>query len=102
VIPRSKVVAIGRNYAAHAAELSNEVPEEPMMFLKPNTSVIGPGDQVFYPPQTQRVGVEIDYRSISGQLVRFADLLRRIDVGHLRVLALRAPAAHKIAAGTYE
>ncbi len=37
VIPRSKVVAIGRNYAAHAAEMGNDVLEEPMMFLKPNT-----------------------------------------------------------------
>ena len=39
----SKVVAFGRNYAAHARELGNEVPAEPMMFLKPSTSVIGPG-----------------------------------------------------------
>ena len=43
VIPRSKVVAIGTNYAAHAAEMGNDVPEEPLMFLKPNTSVVGPG-----------------------------------------------------------
>ena len=39
VLPRSKVVGIGRNYAAHAAEMGNELPEEPLMFLKPNTSV---------------------------------------------------------------
>ena len=39
VIPRSKVACIGRNYAAHAAELGNDVPEEPLVFLKPNTSV---------------------------------------------------------------
>ena len=38
VLPRSKVVGIGRNYAAHAAEMGGEVPEEPLMFLKPNTS----------------------------------------------------------------
>ena len=38
MLPRSKVVGIGRNYAAHAAELGNEVPDEPLMFLKPNTS----------------------------------------------------------------
>ena len=44
VIPRSKVVAIGKNYAAHAAEMGNDLPDEPMMFLKPNTSVVGPGD----------------------------------------------------------
>ena len=43
VLPRSKVVGIGRNYAAHAAELGNDVPDEPLMFLKPNTSVCGPG-----------------------------------------------------------
>ena len=43
VIPRSKVVGVGRNYAAHAAELGNEVPGEPLIFLKPNTSVVGPG-----------------------------------------------------------
>src|ERR671920_1669423 len=41
VIPRSKVVAVGRNYAAHAAELGNEVPATPLTFLKPNTAVIG-------------------------------------------------------------
>ncbi|MCL2796416.1 MAG: DUF2437 domain-containing protein, partial [Microbacteriaceae bacterium] len=52
VLPRSKVVAIGKNYAAHAAEMASDVPEEPLMFLKPNTSVIGPGDTVIYPPQT--------------------------------------------------
>ena len=52
VLPRSKVVGIGRNYAAHAAEMGNDVPTEPLMFLKPNTSVVGPGDPIFYPPQT--------------------------------------------------
>ncbi len=52
VLPRSKVVGIGRNYADHAAEMGNDVPTEPMMFIKPNTSVVGPGDPIFYPPQT--------------------------------------------------
>jgi 2-keto-4-pentenoate hydratase/2-oxohepta-3-ene-1,7-dioic acid hydratase in catechol pathway len=70
VIPRSKVVAIGRNYAAHAAELGNEAPEEPMMFLKPNTSVIGPGDQVFYPPQTQRLDYEGELAVVIGRICR--------------------------------
>ena len=53
VLPRSKVVGIGRNYAAHAAEMGNDLPDEPLMFLKPNTSVVGPGDPIFYPPQTR-------------------------------------------------
>ena len=57
VIPRSKVVGIGRNYAAHAAELGNEVPDEPLIFLKPNTSVIGPGDPIVLPRATVRPAV---------------------------------------------
>ena len=56
VIPRSKVVAVGRNYTAHAAELGNDVPEEPLIFLKPNTAVVGPGDQIFYPLVSGREG----------------------------------------------
>jgi 2-keto-4-pentenoate hydratase/2-oxohepta-3-ene-1,7-dioic acid hydratase in catechol pathway len=70
VIPRSKVVAIGRNYAAHAAELGNDVPEEPLMFLKPNTSVIGPGDQIFYPPQSERVDYEGELAVVIGRICR--------------------------------
>jgi 2-keto-4-pentenoate hydratase/2-oxohepta-3-ene-1,7-dioic acid hydratase in catechol pathway len=70
VIPRSKVVAIGRNYAAHAAELGNDLPEEPLMFLKPNTSVIGPGDQVFYPPQSERVDYEGELAVVIGRICR--------------------------------
>ena len=42
IIPRSKVIGVGRNFAEHAAELGNEVPQQPLLFLKPNTAVIGP------------------------------------------------------------
>ncbi|HEY3527522.1 MAG TPA: fumarylacetoacetate hydrolase family protein [Nocardioides sp.] len=70
VIPRSKVVAIGRNYAAHAAELGNDVPEEPLIFLKPNTAVVGPGDQVFYPPQSERVDYEGELAVVIGRICR--------------------------------
>jgi 2-keto-4-pentenoate hydratase/2-oxohepta-3-ene-1,7-dioic acid hydratase in catechol pathway len=70
VIPRSKIVAIGRNYAAHAAELGNDVPAEPLMFLKPNTSVVGPGDQIFYPPQTQRLDYEAELAVVIGRICR--------------------------------
>ncbi len=55
VIPRSKVVGVGRNFAAHAAELGNEVPETPLIFFKPNTSVIGPGEPIGYPPTTSEL-----------------------------------------------
>jgi 2-keto-4-pentenoate hydratase/2-oxohepta-3-ene-1,7-dioic acid hydratase in catechol pathway len=58
VIPRSKVIGIGRNYADHAAELGNEVPAEPLLFLKPNTSVISPGDAIKYPRQSTNVHYE--------------------------------------------
>jgi 2-keto-4-pentenoate hydratase/2-oxohepta-3-ene-1,7-dioic acid hydratase in catechol pathway len=49
VIPRSKVVCVGRNYRDHAAELGNDVPAEPLLFFKPNTSVIGPDDVIVRP-----------------------------------------------------
>jgi len=70
VIPRSKVVAIGRNYAAHAAELGHEVPAEPLMFIKPNTSVVGPGDPIFYPRQTKDLHFEGELAVVIGRLCR--------------------------------
>jgi 2-keto-4-pentenoate hydratase/2-oxohepta-3-ene-1,7-dioic acid hydratase in catechol pathway len=62
----SKVVGIGRNYAEHAAELGNEVPAEPLMFLKPTTSVIGPGDVVRLPPQSKQVEYEAELAVVIG------------------------------------
>jgi 2-keto-4-pentenoate hydratase/2-oxohepta-3-ene-1,7-dioic acid hydratase in catechol pathway len=70
VIPRSKVVAIGKNYAAHAAEMGGETPEEPLMFLKPNTSVVGPGDPVYYPHQSARVDYEGELAVVIGRICR--------------------------------
>ncbi len=70
VIPRSKVVGIGRNYAAHAAELGHDLPTEPLMFMKPNTSVIGPGDPVFYPKQTQDLHYEGELAVVIGRICR--------------------------------
>jgi 2-keto-4-pentenoate hydratase/2-oxohepta-3-ene-1,7-dioic acid hydratase in catechol pathway len=70
VLPRSKVVGIGRNYAAHAAELGNDAPDEPLMFLKPNTSVVGPGDPVFYPRQSQEVHYEGELAVVIGRICR--------------------------------
>src|SRR4026209_913689 len=54
VLP-SKVVAIGRNDAEQAAEMGGEVPEEPIIFLKPSRSVIGPDDPIPYPSMSTRV-----------------------------------------------
>ena len=69
VIP-SKVVAVGRNYAAHASEFGNEVPSEPMIFLKPSSSVIGPGEAIMLPWQSQQVEHEAELAVVIGRLCR--------------------------------
>jgi 2-keto-4-pentenoate hydratase/2-oxohepta-3-ene-1,7-dioic acid hydratase in catechol pathway len=53
-----KVVCVGLNYRDHAKEMGLPLPENPILFLKPSTSVIGPGDKIIYPPQSQRVDYE--------------------------------------------
>jgi 2-keto-4-pentenoate hydratase/2-oxohepta-3-ene-1,7-dioic acid hydratase in catechol pathway len=69
VIP-SKVVCVGRNYAAHAAELGGTVPEEPLLFLKPATSVIGPGEAIRYPAElSQEVHHEAELAVVIGALL---------------------------------
>jgi 2-keto-4-pentenoate hydratase/2-oxohepta-3-ene-1,7-dioic acid hydratase in catechol pathway len=70
VLPRSKVVAIGKNYAAHAAEMGGDLPAEPLMFLKPNTSVIGPGDPIYYPRQSTDVHYEGELAVVIGRICR--------------------------------
>jgi 2-keto-4-pentenoate hydratase/2-oxohepta-3-ene-1,7-dioic acid hydratase in catechol pathway len=62
----SKVVCVGRNYADHAAELGNEVPAEPLLFLKPSTSVIGPRDAIRLPAQSKQVEHEAELAVIIG------------------------------------
>lgn len=54
----SKIIAVGKNYANHAAEMGTPVPEEPLLFLKPPTTVIAAGQPIYYPPQSQRVDYE--------------------------------------------
>lgn len=70
VLPRSKVIGIGRNYAAHAAELDHDLPEEPLVFLKPNTAVIGPGDPILYPKQTSDLHYEGELAVVIGRICR--------------------------------
>jgi 2-keto-4-pentenoate hydratase/2-oxohepta-3-ene-1,7-dioic acid hydratase in catechol pathway len=70
VIPRSKVVGIGRNYVEHAAELGNDVPDEPLVFLKPNTSVIGPYEPIVYPGQSSDVHYEGELGVVIGRICR--------------------------------
>jgi len=70
VIPRSKVIGIGRNYADHTRELGNEVPEEPLMFLVPNTAVVGPGDPVVMPRQSSNVHYEGELAVVIGKICK--------------------------------
>ena len=70
VIPRSKVVCVGKNYVAHAAEMGGDVPVEPLIFLKPNTSVIGPGEPIFYPTQSEDVHFEGELAVVIGRICR--------------------------------
>ncbi|QTX04362.1 fumarylacetoacetate hydrolase family protein [Agromyces archimandritae] len=70
VIPRSKVVAVGKNYREHAAEMGGEAPAEPLLFLKPNTSVIGPGDPIVLPHQSERVEFEGELAVVIGGIAR--------------------------------
>lgn len=58
VIPRSKVIGVGRNYLAHIEEMGSEVPAEPVFFIKPNTSVIGPDDPIVLPSWSHHVEPE--------------------------------------------
>lgn len=62
----SKVVCVGRNYADHAAEHGAEVPAEPLLFLKPSTSVIGPRDAIRLPPQSKQVEHEAELAVVIG------------------------------------
>jgi 2-keto-4-pentenoate hydratase/2-oxohepta-3-ene-1,7-dioic acid hydratase in catechol pathway len=65
----SKIVAVGKNYAAHAAEMDTEVPPEPLIFIKPPTSVIASEQEIRYPPQSQRVDYEGELAIVIGDRV---------------------------------
>ena len=69
VLP-SKLVCVGKNYAAHAAEFGMSVPEEPLLFLKPSTAVIGPHDPIPLLPISRRVDYEGELAVVIGRLAR--------------------------------
>ncbi len=80
VIPRSKVVCIGKNYADHAAEMGGVVPDEAIIFLKPNTSVIGPNDTIVWPEMSERIDHESELAIVIGRLCKDVPLERVNDV----------------------
>ncbi|MEE4421361.1 fumarylacetoacetate hydrolase family protein [Streptomyces bugieae] len=79
VLP-NKVVCVGRNYAEHAAELGNAVPDVPVTFFKPSTSVIGPGDPIAYPSFSQEVHHEAELAVVIGRMCREVPRERAKDV----------------------
>jgi 2-keto-4-pentenoate hydratase/2-oxohepta-3-ene-1,7-dioic acid hydratase in catechol pathway len=70
VIPRSKVVCVGKNYHDHAAEMGGVAPEEPLLFLKPNTAVIGPGDTIVRPTLSERTEHEGELAVVIGRIAK--------------------------------
>ncbi len=69
VVP-GKIVAVGLNYAAHAAEFDSESAAEPILFLKPRTSLIGPGDGIVFPARSTRVDYEAELALVIGRRCR--------------------------------
>lgn len=76
----NKILGVGRNYADHAAELGNAVPEVPVVFLKPTTSLIGTGDAIEYPSFSQEVHYEAELAVVIGRMCREVPRERVKDV----------------------
>jgi len=66
----SKIVCVGKNYAAHIDEMGLSANAEPTLFLKPSSSIVGPGDNIFLPPQSQQVELEVELALVIGALTR--------------------------------
>ncbi|MCL5030144.1 MAG: fumarylacetoacetate hydrolase family protein [Bacteroidetes bacterium] len=72
-IPIGKIVCVGRNYAEHAKELGNEIPEKPVIFLKPSSSVIYSGDKIIYPSFSNEMHHETELVLLIGRKIKNAD-----------------------------
>lgn len=79
VIPRSKIVCVGKNYRDHAAEMGGEAPAEPMLFLKPNTAVIGPNDAIVRPAQSERTDFEGELAVVIGRIAKNVSAENALD-----------------------
>ena len=71
VVP-GKIVAVGLNYRDHAREMAHEIPKEPVLFIKPSTAVIGPGEAIRYPSQSSRVDYEAELAVVIGRTCKDA------------------------------
>ncbi|MCK2021953.1 fumarylacetoacetate hydrolase family protein [Microbacterium sp. kSW2-24] len=79
VIPRSKIVCVGKNYHDHAAEMGGEAPEEPLLFLKPNTAVIGPGDTIVRPAISGQTEYEGELAVVIGKVAKNVSAADALD-----------------------
>ena len=70
----SKVVCIGKNFAAHAAEIGEDVPEEPLIFLKPNSAIVGPGDAIVIPKLSKQIELEAELVIVIGEMTKDVSL----------------------------
>ncbi|MBX3229762.1 MAG: fumarylacetoacetate hydrolase family protein [Labilithrix sp.] len=75
----SKIICVGRNYAAHAKELGNEVPKEPLLFLKAPSSVVGPGGAIVLPKESEKVEHEAELGVVIGRRVKRAAREQALD-----------------------
>jgi 2-keto-4-pentenoate hydratase/2-oxohepta-3-ene-1,7-dioic acid hydratase in catechol pathway len=91
VIP-SKIVCVGRNYAAHAKELGNEVPAEPLIFLKPPSSIVSDGASIRLP----RVSKQVEYEGEIGIVI--GERLRRVDADRAQAAIAGIVAANDVTA----
>ncbi len=80
VIPRSKVIGVGRNYSEHIAEMDHETPPHPLLFLIPNTAVCGPDDPVVIPEFAKNVHYEGELAVIIGRMCKDVSATAAADV----------------------
>ena len=78
-IPIGKVVCVGRNYAEHARELGNEIPEKPVVFLKPNTAIIYSDEKIIYPDFSEEMHHEVELVLLVGNKLKDADTKKAED-----------------------
>lgn len=86
VVP-GKIICVGRNYAAHAAEHQAEVPEYPLIFMKPPSSVIGPEDVILLPPQSKQVEHEGELAAVIGKRGRWLQPEEALEIVHGYMIA---------------
>jgi 2-keto-4-pentenoate hydratase/2-oxohepta-3-ene-1,7-dioic acid hydratase in catechol pathway len=92
----TKIVCIGLNYRAHAAESGQQVPEEPLMFLKPPTSVVGPGEDVVWAPGSKKIDYEAELAVV------FKKRAKHVPAGQYKAYVLGYTCANDVSARDFQ